>query len=153
MTIFEHRSVIPASLAQVIAFHNDPRALQWLTPPPIVIRVHRDSRTSLTDGEVDMTLWFGPLPVRWLAKHKPGETEHAFHDSMERGPMPSWEHEHTFRPLDDSVELVDRIVYTHRGWSFWGVFTRLFFGRLGLGFLFRYRHWQTRHLSTRYPAA
>ncbi|MFN8450693.1 MAG: SRPBCC family protein [Anaerolineae bacterium] len=152
MPTFEHRSRIPATLAQVIAFHDDPRALRRLTPPPILLRIHRDSRTSLTDGEVDLTLWFGPLPVHWLARHQPGATEHAFHDSMVRGPMRSWEHEHTFRPVDGGVELLDRVVYEHRAPGFWSMFTRLFFGGLALRFLFIYRHWRTRRLAPTYPA-
>ena len=47
MKTFEKRSVIPTTMVQMIAFHSDERAIRWLTPPPIFIQFHRDTRTSL----------------------------------------------------------------------------------------------------------
>ena len=152
MKTFEYRSVISVTVTQVVAFHNDPHAIHRLTPPPIRIRVHHDSRSSLTEGELDMTLWFGPLPVRWVARHQPGLTENAFHDRMLSGPMKVWEHEHSFRPVANSVELTDHVEYEHQQGGFWGLFTRLFFGGLPLRLLFVYRHWRTRRLAPTFPA-
>ena len=51
----------------MIAFHEHPRAFARLTPPPIFVQMHRNALKSLTEGEVEFTLWFGPIPARWIA--------------------------------------------------------------------------------------
>jgi ligand-binding SRPBCC domain-containing protein len=103
----------------------------------------RDDRESLTQGELEFTLWLGPLPVRWTAAHEPGPTEHSFIDRMVKGPLASWVHEHRLDPDPKGVRLSDRIMYTyHPGVAGWPA--RLLFSRPGLKFLFWYRHWRTR---------
>lgn len=144
-----HRSVIPSTVERVWAFHDDPRALAWLTPPPIFVRVLRDDRTSLTNGEIEFELWFGPVPAHWLARHEPGPIPTSFVDRMLQGPAQVWIHEHIIQPYGDGVELLDRITIAHRPGGFWGLFTRLFFDGLPLRMLFTYRHWRTRRAVTR----
>lgn len=149
MPTFTHRSVIPTTMAQMIAFHEDRRAVAKLTPPPIFVRVHRNDLISLTDGEVEITLWFGLFPVRWIARHEPGPTETSFADRQIRGPLESWRHEHIFRQLEGGIELTDRVTYEHERGK-WGIFTRLFFNGFMLRFLFIYRHLRTRFGVSRY---
>jgi ligand-binding SRPBCC domain-containing protein len=149
MKTFERRTVIPATMTQVMAFHEAPGAIQKLTPPPIFITVQHNTRTSLISGDVDMTMWFGPLPVRWTARHERASREHGFQDRMISGPLAFWLHEHTFRTVEGGVEMTDRITYEHRAGGFWGIFTRLVFDGLPLRILFLYRHWRTRRLAPR----
>lgn len=151
MPTFECKTVISATMQQVIAFHDDPRVFGWLVPPPIRMRIHKDTRSSLTAGDIDFTLWFLLLPVHWIARHEPGPTEHSFQDRMIEGPMRSWLHQHIFREVEGGVELADRVTYEHKS-GLWGVFTRLAFSGLALRFLFFYRHWQTRRLAPRLTA-
>ena len=142
---FEHHSVIATTLEAMIAFHEDPQALARLTPPPplMVMQVLRDDRTSLTDGEVEFRLWFGPLPVYWLARHQRGPVETSFADVMIEGPMALWEHQHIFREVEGGVELTDRVTLAHKpGWR--GLLTRVIFDGLPLRLLFVYRHLRTR---------
>ena len=140
-------------MAQVMAFHQDPCALQWLTPPPILITLQHDARTSLTSGELEFTLWFALLRVRWTARHEPGPTETSFRDVMTHGPMAHWEHQHVFREVEGGVELSDRLTYEHRTSGFWSIFTRLMFDGLPLRMLFIYRHLRTRQLAPKYTKA
>lgn len=147
-SVFEHRSVIPTTLERMWAFHDAPRAFSTLTPPPIFIHVLRDSRTSLTEGELEFQLWFGPFPVYWHARHEPGPTPTSFIDRMLTGPAAVWVHEHIFTEVEGGVELRDRITIAHKPGGFWGLFTRLFFGGLPLRLLFIYRHWRTRRSVT-----
>ena len=144
MPIFIHRSVIPTTMQQIIAFHEDRRALAKLTPPPIFVQVHRDERTSLTEGEIEVTLWFVLLPVRWIARHELGPTETSFADRQIKGPLESWRHEHVFTQVDGGIELTDRVTYQHQQGGRWGLFTRLAFNGLMLRMLFMYRHLRTR---------
>ena len=141
--VFEQRSVIPTTLEKMIAFHEDPRALSILTPPPIFMQKVRDDRTSLTAGDLEFRLWFGPLPVRWWARHEPGPTETSFTDRQIEGPMAHWEHQHVFTPVAGGVELLDHITLAHKP-GLPGLLTRLIFDGLPLRLLFFYRHLRTR---------
>ena len=145
---FETTSTLPATLDAVTRFHEDPRALARLTPPPIIMQLHRDDRRSLTDGEIEFTLWFGPIPFRWIARHEPGPTPHSFADRQVKGPLAYWRHEHIFREVEGGVELTDRIGLAHRR-NLLGVFTGLAFDGLPLRILFAYRHWRTRRALRR----
>ena len=140
---FEHQSLIPAPVEQVMAFHQDPRALSKLTLPPTFIQILRDDRTSLTSGEIEFNLWLGPFPIRWVAEHAPGPIPTSFTDRMVRGPLASWEHQHIFEPVGAGVRLVDRITLAHKP-GLAGLFTRLMFDGLPLRLLFMYPHWRTR---------
>ena len=127
----------------MIGFHDAPNALRILTPPPLFIQIVRNGRVSLTEGEVVFTLWFGPVPVPWTARHEPGPIETSFVDRMLSGPMASWKHQHTFEKVDGGIRLTDKITFSHKpGWR--GFLTRLIFDGLPLRFLFWYRHWRTR---------
>jgi ligand-binding SRPBCC domain-containing protein len=128
-------------------FHAAPRAFSTLTPPPIFVQVLRDSRTSLTDGELEFRLWVGPIPVYWHARHEPGPIPTSFIDRQLDGPMAYWEHQHLFRAVPGGVELTDHLTLAHRP-GLAGLFTRLMFDGLPLRILFFYRHLRTR-LGTR----
>ncbi len=136
-------SFISTSLDQLQRFHEDPKALAKLTPPPIIMQLQRDARSSITEGEIEFTLWFGPFPIRWIARHEPGPSPHSFADLQIKGPMAYWRHEHIFTEKPGGVELTDRIVLAHRP-GLVGVLTRLFFDGLPLRLLFAYRHHRTR---------
>ena len=108
------------SLERMTDFHAQPEALRKLTPPPIFMQVHRDDRTSNTEGDLEFTLWFGPVPVRWHVQHEPGPTEHSFADRMLKGPVAYWRHEHIFEPVAEGVALIDRLTIRHKpGWQGW----------------------------------
>lgn len=141
--VFEHRSFFSVSAEDMTAFHAQPRAFSILTPPPIFLQVLRDDRTSLTNGEIEFRLWFGPLPVHWLARHEPGSIETSFIDRQLNGPMAVWEHQHIFQPVQGGVELIDHITLAHKP-GLPGIFSRLIFDGLPLRFLFIYRHLRTR---------
>lgn len=140
---YEKRSVFPSTLEALREFHEDPGVMPKLSPPPIFIQVRQDDRTSLTEGEIAFTLWFGPVPVRWLARHQPGPTESSFADLMIEGPLAYWYHEHIFETVENGVALVDRVTLAHKpGIS--GIITRLAFDGIPLRILFFYRHLRTR---------
>ena len=140
---FTKTSFIKTTLERIKAFHDDPRALSQLTPPPVVMCVRRDDRRSITDGDIEFTLWFGPLSIPWTARHEPGPAANSFADLQVEGPMAYWRHEHIFEPVDGGIELTDRITFAHRP-GLPGLFTRLAFDGLPLRILFAYRHWRTR---------
>jgi ligand-binding SRPBCC domain-containing protein len=140
---YEKRTEMNTTLQRMVAFHEDPKALGKLSPPPIFMQLHRDDRESLTEGELAFTLWFGPIPIRWVARHEPGPTEHSFADLMIEGPMAYWRHEHIFEETADGVALIDRVTLSHKP-GLKGLLTRLMFDGIPLRILFFYRHLRTR---------
>jgi len=147
-SVYEKRTVMKTTMAKMLAFHEDPAAMPKLTPPPMIVRVKRDDRTALTEGELDFTLWFGPVPIRWLARHEPGPTDTSFADRMIEGPMAYWRHEHIFEETPDGIALIDRVTLAHKpGWQ--GLLTRLMFDGVPLRILFFYRHMRTRQAVER----
>ncbi len=146
--VFEHCSIFATTMERIIAFHDAPDALRKLTPPVLVMQRVRDERISLTSGELEFVLWFGPVPVRWVARHEPGPTTTSFVDRMVRGPLASWEHQHIFEDKQDGVMLIDRITYEHKP-GIAGLCSRLIFDGVLLHVLFIYRHWRTRWALSR----
>lgn len=141
---YSHRFEVRAPLAKVAEFHNRAASMVAITPPPIVVRIHRSQVILEEGGEMDFTMWLGPLPLRWLARIENVSTN-GFTDRQLHGPFAEWVHRHTFIPMDDQTTVViDEITMrlnTHPVW--WLVGMGL---RAGLPVLFAYRGWKTRSL-------
>ena len=140
---FDYHFDVSAPLAAVAAFQHDARALPRLTPPPIRVQLHRVD--PLREGAIaDFTLWFGPLPVRWVARHTGVDPLHGFTDTQQSGPLLLWRHTHRFEALGAAATRVsEHIEYQHRpGWRGW--LSRLLYNPLALSALFAYRCWATR---------
>jgi len=133
---------VDAPFEVVRRFHGSTDAIPWLTPPPMIARVHEGG--PVADGMVaDFTLWLGPFPLRWRARHRDVDA-HSFVDEQAHGPFEEWAHTHELEPIDGGQTRVrDRVEYQHRG-GVRGVFTRLLMGGPALRFLFAYRSLMTR---------
>lgn len=144
---FVKKSVINTTLEKMMQFHEASNAFATLTPPPIFVQIHRDDRASIREGEIEFTLWLGPVPFRWIACHEAGPTEWSFADRMINGPMAYWRHEHIFTQVDGGVELTDNLTIAHKS-GVQGLVTRLLFDGIPLRILFFYRHLRTRMATT-----
>ncbi|HXF61290.1 MAG TPA: hypothetical protein VNK95_06720 [Caldilineaceae bacterium] len=141
---YTHRFTVRAPLAKVAAFHRRAASMAAITPPPIIVQMHR-APVELADGaEVAFTLWLGPLPLRWQALMDQ-VSDHGFRDRMLSGPFASWVHQHRFIPLDgQTTEVVDEIEASlPAGFSRRVVALGMW---LGMPLLFAYRAWRTRRL-------
>jgi ligand-binding SRPBCC domain-containing protein len=138
---FQRSFKVDAPISLVANFHADPRALQRLTPPPILMRPGR--MEPLTEGSIsEFVMWLGPFPVRWVARHS-SVSQAGFTDEQLEGPFKRWVHHHRYEALapdqslvtdDISAELSDRLLARLLGAVMW----------LGLPILFAYRAWRTR---------
>lgn len=142
MPRFEYRFQVKAPQASVAAFHRDARVLQRLTPPPIFIKIHYFE--PLREGsKAWFTLWFGPLPINWVAVHR-DVNANGFTDIQIKGPLASWRHTHRFTSMSENMTLVtEQIHYSYReGLS--GFLSKVIFNRGSLFVLFSARKWLTR---------
>lgn len=147
MESFDHRFEVLAPLKEVAAFHGRTDILRRLTPPPLIVQLHRFGE--MKEGmEAEFTLWLGPLPIRWQAVHR-DVTANGFTDIQRKGPAASWKHIHRFAALGERrTEVHDHIEYAHKP-GLPGLFSRLLFPKAGLRLLFTYRKWVTKRALER----
>jgi ligand-binding SRPBCC domain-containing protein len=142
MKSFTHRFQVRAPLARVAQFHQDTRALKQLTPPPLIVKFN--NLQPLGEGSIaDFTMWFGPLPIHWVAKHYEVDPLSGFTDSQVTGPFDLWIHRHSFIALDENLtEVHDHIeAQTGKGFVRGLVSSFMWFN---LPVLFAYRAWRTK---------
>jgi ligand-binding SRPBCC domain-containing protein len=139
---YQHRFEVNAPLAAVAEFHAQSASMGAITPPPVVVRVHR-APARLDDGdEIDFTMWLGPLPLRWLARIE-DVSPTGFTDRQLHGPFRHWVHRHTFTPVDETTTaVVDEIKLELRSNLWWKLVGLGMW--LSLPLLFAYRGWKTK---------
>lgn len=141
MAVFDYEFFVDAPQSAVADFHYR-SSVKTLTPFPIIVRLHEFE--PLSEGSLaDFTLWFGPVPVRWIVVHSnigPG----GFTDRQLVGPLQSWQHEHRFIAVDGQRTRVhEHIEYAYKpGWR--GILSRLLFSGPALRMLFMMRKRITR---------
>lgn len=148
MLRFTYEFLVRAPQAAVAQFHHDASTLRRLSPPPLFVQLHRVD--PLAEGAIaDFTLWFGPLPVRWVAVHSQVSPSAGFTDTQQRGPLRVWRHTHRFEAVDAAVtRVIEQVEYDHHP-GLAGLFSRVLFAPPGLRFLFWYRGWVTRRALER----
>lgn len=142
MPVFDFRFTVNAPLEAVSAFHFQTGILKALTPPLMIMQVHRFD--PLANGSIgEFTIWMGPIPVRWLAEHSE-VSQTGFVDTQTKGPMKFWKHTHRFRRISpDLTEVHEHIEFEHDP-GLRGLWSRILFPRPALIALFTYRRWATR---------
>ena len=149
--LFDFTFTVRAPLTAVADLHRDTRALTWLTPPPVRVRIRHVE--PLAEGSIaDFTLWFGFLPIHWTASHSNVHYEHGFTDTQVRGPMKRWVHTHTFTDEGGGLSrITEHIEYEHFPGAR-GLLSRLLFTPFGLWLTFCYRRYATRRLRDKRSA-
>jgi len=123
----------------VFAWHEQPCALERLTPPWEQVEILERSGGIKDGGRVTLRTKVGPCWSRWEVEHRGYKERKQFCDFQVRGPFAAWEHIHRFEANGTAdCTLTDEIRY------------KLPFGplgRLGVAFvqgklerLFNYRH-------------
>ena len=142
MPTFDYQFTVRASLGDVSRFHANTIALKRLTPPPVIVQLH--DIEPLGEGSISkFTLWLGPFPIRWTAKHR-DVGERGFTDVQIHGPAKRWEHTHTFTPVSDEITRVTEHIEYEHATGRRGLVTRVLFSRVNLRMLFAYRKLMTR---------
>jgi ligand-binding SRPBCC domain-containing protein len=142
MRHYSHEFQVNAPIERVAEFHRSTQTLKYLTPPPLFVSFnHVDP---LGEGSrADFTMWFGPLPIRWVAVHSDVNPMEGFTDTQVEGPFNTWVHRHSFEPINDnSTKVIDQIEGQPSSHPFWGLVSRFMW--LTLPILFSYRARQTR---------
>lgn len=144
MKSYTHRFQVRAPIERVAEFHRDTKALKQLTPPPLIVQFNE--LQPLSEGSVaDFTMWFGPLPIHWIAVHSDVEISKGFTDTQVAGPFDQWVHRHSFDSLDEHLTEVSDHIQARLGTGlFRGLVSRFMW--LNLPILFAYRAWRTKRV-------
>jgi len=110
--LFAKESIIRAPPERVFAFHEQPDVLTLLLPPWESARVIQTAKISEVGSQAIVeTRIFGPITVRWIAKHTVYDRPHLFEDVQIKGPFRRWRHRHVVEPHGDGAILRDEIDY------------------------------------------
>jgi hypothetical protein len=117
MPIVEFATRLPVPRDEAFAWHARAGALRRLLPPWQDVRVLAERPAAgagsiLVDGgEVELSVPFGPLRRRWLARHRDYRPDESFTDELVCGPLRRWRHEHRFMHETDGCRMCDHLDY------------------------------------------
>jgi ligand-binding SRPBCC domain-containing protein len=138
--VFDYSFTVNAPFQAVSDFHADASAIKTLTPT--YAQIH--SMDPLGEGSITkFTVWAGPLPIHWTAKHS-NVSESGFTDTQIEGPMASWVHTHRYQPIDEATTKVAEHIEYEFGSGKDKLIGLLAFSKPGLIGLFTYRKLVTR---------
>jgi uncharacterized protein len=110
--VVERSTTLPVSADAAFAWHEQPGAFERLLPPWERVSVIERSG-GLEDGaRLVLRVMQGPVPLRWVARHRDMLPGRRFVDEQVEGPFSRWVHFHRFDPEGAaSSRMTDRIEY------------------------------------------
>ena len=138
--LFIAKSKIDAPAAEVFRWHEEPGALERLTPPWEPVELEQRP-AGIRDGDRGvLRVGLGPFKIRWVLEHRDYVEGRQFRDVQISGPFKRWQHTHSFLPDGDCASfLEDRIEYELPLGAI-GAFFGHWFVQRKLQRLFEYRH-------------
>jgi apolipoprotein D and lipocalin family protein len=108
---FTYSSIIAAPAADVFRWHEQPGALEALTPAALV-RIEQRKGGIRDDGRVTVSIGLGRARLRWSMRHYGYVNGRRFCDEQVAGPFAVWRHVHLFESLRSAQSLYeDRIEF------------------------------------------
>ena len=102
---------VTADLERTWAFFSTAENLPRITPPRLGFRNVRGPGRIESGSELDYTIrWMG-LPLKWRTWIVDWEPPRRFVDLQVRGPYAMWHHEHRFAAVDGGTRCEDRVLY------------------------------------------
>ena len=109
----EYRQVIKAPMHLVWDFFSAPANLSKITPPQMNFRIIEMQGDKMFAGQI-IRYKVTVLPfirVGWTTEITEVENGVTFVDEQRKGPYRQWRHRHTFRQIDEGVEMTDVVEY------------------------------------------
>ncbi|MBK9167741.1 MAG: SRPBCC family protein [Bryobacterales bacterium] len=101
----------PVPVEEAFAVFQNPYNLAAITPPWLGFKVLRDDLTMRKGLEIDYTIrWMG-IGMRWKTLITDYNPPYFFIDEQARGPYSMWRHKHTFESVAGGTKVSDEVVY------------------------------------------
>jgi ligand-binding SRPBCC domain-containing protein len=109
--VFECEMLAPLSVRDTFSVFEDPYNLARITPPWLHFKILTANLKMRKGAEIDYSLAWMRLPMRWKTGITEYEPPFLFVDEMTKGPYSLWRHRHTFRPSEQGTIVTDRVEY------------------------------------------
>ena len=111
--IFYETGRNPLLVHDAFNYHTRYRAIDRMIPPWSFLKIIKRNN-GLENGAICiLVLQYGPLKLKWIAKHFRYIQNQTFQDEMIKGPLKTWIHTHSFAPHEISgCILEDKIKYS-----------------------------------------
>jgi uncharacterized protein len=148
--IFTAISTIDAPAAEVFRWHEEPGALERLTPPWEPVDVEQRPENLRDGARAVLRVGPGPFKFRWVLEHRDYIEGRQFRDVQISGPFRSWQHTHLFRPNENGTSILEDHIEYILPLGLAGAIFGDWFVRRKLKRLFEYRHRVTKEaMATR----
>lgn len=134
------RQFLPISLEEAWPFFSTPHNLERITPPFLNFKI-----TSAVPDEIYSGLIItyriaavAGIPMTWVTEIKHVEPLRRFVDEQRIGPFRFWHHEHSFRAVENGIEMEDTVHYA-MPWGWFGELVHAAFIRARLKAIFDFR--------------
>ncbi len=138
--IYTKKTLIDVPVETLFAWHEQPGAIERLTPPWAPMEVLSRQGDGVKKGvKVSFRLKILNIPRVWNAEHVAYEKNAMFRDVQTKGPFTQWIHTHRFIPNDDRSSFMEDHVEFKLPM---GILSRPFYGyaRREFNRMFTYRH-------------
>jgi ligand-binding SRPBCC domain-containing protein len=112
MHVLERSQHVPVGVDEAFAFYGDADNIELITPSWLRFRILDPRPDALSAGaRLEYSLVLHRFPIRWMTEIRIWEPPHHFVDFQVRGPYRTWEHTHTFDPVEGGTLIADRVRY------------------------------------------
>jgi len=134
---FKH--MIDRDLKEVFNFFKNPENLSAITPAKLKFTILTPLPIEMKEGQlIDYTITLFGKRVYWRTMITSYNQNESFIDQQLKGPYSMWYHKHTFKEIDDSVEMIDTVSYIVP-FGILGRIINYFYLRQELKYIFKYR--------------
>ncbi|MBL7832598.1 MAG: SRPBCC family protein [Cyclobacteriaceae bacterium] len=106
--------VLPISITEAWEFFSSPKNLEKITPSKMNFRIlHISGGDKAYPGQI-IRYKVKALPlisVTWVTEITYVQEPHYFVDDQRVGPFAIWHHQHSFREVENGVEMTDEVTY------------------------------------------
>jgi ligand-binding SRPBCC domain-containing protein len=134
------RQFLPISPEEAWPFFSTPHNLERITPPFLNFKITSDVPDEIYSGLV-ITYRIAAvvgIPMTWVTEIKHVEPLRRFVDEQRIGPFRFWYHEHSFRAVENGIEMEDTVHYV-MPWGWLGEWVHAVFIRARLKAIFDFR--------------
>lgn len=149
-SLFQRTVLLPAPVAEVYAFHEDPRNITRISPPSLRVERVLCSVPACAGGEFCLKVRQFGFPMEWVGIWEVTEpsmeavsARARLVDGARKSPFRHWRHHHLFEASGSSTLMTDRVEYGLPG----GILGRILDAtvmRVVFEIMFRARHKATR---------